>query len=50
MPVKHQRKSGMIAIDQIRTVNKSRILKVYKKLSITEIESCKVVIREAFVD
>ena len=50
VPVKHQRKSGMIAIDQIRTVIKSRILKVYKKLSITEIESCKAVIREAFVD
>ena len=50
VPVKHQRKSSMIAIDQIRTVIKSRILKVYKKLSITEIESCKAVIREAFVD
>ena len=50
VPVKHQRKSGMIAIDQIRTVIKSRILKVYKKLSINEIESCKAVIREAFVD
>ena len=48
--VKHQRKSGMIAIDQIRTVDKSRVLKVYKKLSITEIESCKAVIKEAFVD
>lgn len=48
--VKHQRKSGMIAIDQIRTVDKSRVLKVYKKLSITEIESCKAVIRETFVD
>ena len=50
VPVKHQRKSGMIAIDKIRTVDKSRVLKVYKKLSITEIESCKAVIKEAFVD
>lgn len=43
-------KQGMIAIDQIRTVDKIRILKVLGKLSRTEIKNCKEVIRETFVD
>lgn len=50
VPVLHQRKKSMIAIDQIRTVDKRRILKVYQKLKTTEIDSCKAVIKEAFVD
>ena len=48
--VEHDGKKGMIAIDQIRTVNKSRILKVLGKLSKTEIKACKEVIKETFVD
>jgi len=43
-------KKGMIVIDQIRTVDKVRILKVLGKLTKTEIKSCKEVIRETFVD
>ena len=43
-------KKGMIVIDQIRTVDKVRILKVMGKLTKTEIKSCKEVIRETFVD
>jgi mRNA interferase MazF len=43
-------KKGMIVIDQIRTVDKVRILKVLGKLAKTEIKSCKEVIRETFVD
>ena len=48
--VEHDEKKGMIAIDQIRTVDKSRILKVLGKLSKTEIKACKEVIKETFVD
>jgi mRNA interferase MazF len=48
--VKHGSKKGMIAIDQIRTIDKSRIVRVFEKLSITEIKRCKEVIRETFVD
>lgn len=48
--VKHNRKKGMIAIDQIRTVDKKRILKAYGGLTKTEMKSCKDVIRETFVD
>lgn len=48
--VKHNGKKGMIAIDQIRTVDKTRIIRVFKGLSESEIQNCKVVIRETFVD
>ena len=43
-------KSGMIIIDQIRTIDKSRIQKVIGKLNKTEIKMCKEVIKETFVD
>ena len=48
--VNHDSKNGMIAIDQIRTIDKSRIIKVFGKLSKTEIRKCKEVIKETFVD
>lgn len=50
VPVIHERKKGMIVIDQIRTIDKSRILKVFGKLNKTEIKNCKDVIKETFVD
>jgi len=43
-------RNGMIAIDQIRTVDKSRIIKVLGKLTKFEIKTCKEVIKETFVD
>ena len=48
--VKHNGKKGMIAIDQIRTVDKTRIIRVFKNLAKSEIEKCKDVIKETFVD
>jgi mRNA interferase MazF len=48
--VKHNGKKGMIAIDQIRTVDKMRIIRVFDDLSKSEIEKCKSVIKETFVD
>lgn len=45
----HNQKKGMIAIDQIRTVDKSRIIKVFEKLSNSEIKNCKKVLDETFV-
>ncbi|WP_339880546.1 type II toxin-antitoxin system PemK/MazF family toxin [uncultured Algoriphagus sp.] len=48
--VKHNGKTGMIAIDQIRTVDKTRIIKVFSLLIDNEIENCKQVIKETFVD
>jgi mRNA interferase MazF len=48
--VNHNSKQGMIAIDQIRTVDKSRIIRVFEKLTDSEIRKCKEVIKETFVD
>lgn len=48
--VNHNGKKGMIAIDQIRTVDKKRLIKVFDKLSKTEVKNCKLIIRETFVD
>lgn len=48
--VEHDGRKGMIVIDQIRTVDKIRILKVLGKLTKSEIKNCKDVIRETFVD
>lgn len=50
IPVNQDGKKGMIVIDQIRTIDKSRILKVFGKLSKIEIKNCKEVIKETFVD
>jgi mRNA interferase MazF len=46
----HDGKKGMIAIDQIRTVDKKRIIKVLGKLNKTETKLTKEVIKETFVD
>lgn len=48
--VNHNGKQGMIAIDQIRTVDRSRVIKTLGKLTKIEISACKAVIRETFVD
>ena len=46
----HDGKKGMIAIDQIRTIDKSRIIKSFGKLTELEIKKCKETIKETFVD
>jgi mRNA interferase MazF len=48
--IKQNNKEGWIMIDQIRTVDKQRIIKVFDRLSEKEIEKIKLVIRETFVD
>ena len=48
--VTHNGRKGMIAIDQIHTINKSRILKTFDQLSKSEIQNCKDILRETFVD
>ena len=50
IPVKHDNKKGMIAIDQIRTIDKSRVIKMFNRLTNAEIEHCKSIIQETFVD
>lgn len=48
--VKHNSQEGWIAIDQIRTIHKIRIIKKFGSLTAKEIQECKGVIRETFVD
>lgn len=48
--IAHDQKNGMVAIDQIRTVDKKRIIKIFDKLTKSEIQKCKNVIKETFVD
>ncbi len=48
--VKHDRKIGWIVIDQIRTIDKQRIIKIPGRLSRPEIKEVKSVIKETFVD
>ncbi len=48
--VKHNSQEGWIVIDQIRTIDKIRIVKVFSSLTEKEIQECKRVIRETYVD
>lgn len=48
--VKHDRKIGWIVIDQIRTIDKQRIIKILSRLSKPEIKEVKLVIKETLVD
>lgn len=48
--IKHNQTKGWIAIDQIRTVDRARIVKRYETLTSKEIVKVKSVIKEAFVD
>ena len=48
--VKQDKKIGWIVIDQIRTIDKQRIIKVLGRLSIPEIKEVKSVMKETYVD
>jgi mRNA interferase MazF len=48
--VKHNGKTGWIAIDQIRTIDKVRVVKTIGTLNKSEIREVKSVIKETFVD
>lgn len=50
VPVRVDNKKGKIAIDQIRTVDRQRIIRVLDSLSKSEIQKCKEVLKETFVD
>jgi mRNA interferase MazF len=50
LEVRHKNKKGWIAIDQIRTVDRQRIVKRFELLSEKEISKLKSIIKETFVD
>jgi mRNA interferase MazF len=48
--IKHNNQESWVVIDQIRTIDKIRIVKQFNSLSEKEIQECKQIIRETFVD
>ncbi|TDI68369.1 MAG: type II toxin-antitoxin system PemK/MazF family toxin [Bacteroidetes bacterium] len=48
--VKQNNKIGFIVVDQIRTIDKKRIINRFEKLTSSEISKLKAVIKETFVD
>lgn len=50
VPINHLITKGWIAIDQVRTIDRLRIVKRFETLSASEITQVKNVIKETFVD
>ncbi|MEO8414838.1 MAG: type II toxin-antitoxin system PemK/MazF family toxin [Ginsengibacter sp.] len=48
--VKHNKKKGWIFLDQIRTVDRQRIVKILGNLAEKEISNVKAIIKETYVD
>ena len=48
--IKHDHKIGWIVLDQVRTIDKQRIVKILGKLSKPEIKKVKAVLKETFID
>lgn len=48
--INHDKKTGWIVLDQIRTVDRRRIIKILGNLSEKELKKVKEVLRELFVD
>lgn len=48
--IKHDNKAGWIVLDQVRTIDKYRIIKGLGKLSRSEIMQVKAVLKETFID
>jgi mRNA interferase MazF len=48
--VLHDNKIGWIVIDQIRTIDKQRVIKIFDSLTFREIEKVKSVLKETYVD
>jgi mRNA interferase MazF len=48
--IRHDHKTGWIVLDQIRTIDKQRILKELGKLSKPEIKELKAIMKETYID
>ncbi len=48
--VKHNKRKGWVVLDQIRTIDRKRIVKTFESLSEKEINKIKKIIQETFVD
>ena len=50
VPLKHNNKKGWAVLDQIRTIDKQRIMKTLDNLTEKEIEKVKMILKETFID
>ena len=48
--IKHENKTGWIVLDQVRTIDKQRIVKELGKLSKSEIKELKAIMKETYID
>ena len=48
--IRHAKKTGWIVLDQIRTIDKQRVIKVLGNISKNETKKVKAIIKETFVD
>ena len=48
--VAHNEINGQVVLDQIRTIDKSRIIRTFGELTSEEIQDCKSVIKQTYVD
>ena len=48
--VKHKKTKGWIVLDQVRTIDRQRIVKILDNLIEKEISNLKAIIRETYVD
>ena len=48
--VKHDNKTGYIVLDQIRTIDKQRVIKELGKLTRAEIKNIRSVLKETYID
>ena len=50
VPVKHNKTKGWIVLDQIRTIDRLRVVKIFEPLTEKEIADVKNVLRETYVE
>ncbi|MFC5271701.1 type II toxin-antitoxin system PemK/MazF family toxin [Adhaeribacter terreus] len=50
LKVKHNNQTGWVVIDQIRTIDKVRVVKKLGQLNSSEVAACKKILKETFVD
>jgi mRNA interferase MazF len=48
--VKHNKTKGWVVLDQIRTVDRQRIVKIFSSLTANEIASVKAILKETYID
>jgi mRNA interferase MazF len=48
--LKHDNKTGWIVLDQIRTIDRQRVIKALGQIGPSEIKKVKAVLKETFVD